>query len=80
MGLVADPWRQDVFRSDHTRVLLNCCRRSVESSTRAARTHMSAGQRRNLRIAYRTNSGNRAMTAQVITRRFMLTPRVSWVI
>jgi hypothetical protein len=57
------------------RVATAVLRSTTRSSGVGAVPRMCVGQRRNLRIAYRTNSGNRAMTAQVITRRFMLTSR-----
>lgn len=37
VGMVADLWEADVLRSDHPRVLLNCCRQSGKSCTCAVK-------------------------------------------
>jgi len=37
VGMEPDPWQVDVLRSDHPRVLLNCCRQSGKSTTAAVK-------------------------------------------
>ena len=37
VGMVAGPWQAGVLRSDHPRVLLNCCRQSGKSRTCAVK-------------------------------------------
>lgn len=36
-GMICDPWQADVLRTDHPRVLLNCCRQSGKSTTCATK-------------------------------------------
>jgi hypothetical protein len=36
-GIDPDPWQCDVLRTDHSRVLLNCCRQSGKSTTSATK-------------------------------------------
>jgi hypothetical protein len=35
IGMAPDPWQTDVLRSQHPRILLNCCRQSGKSTTAA---------------------------------------------
>lgn len=37
VGMEPDPWQVDVLRSDHPRLLLNCCRQSGKSTTAAVK-------------------------------------------
>ncbi len=37
VGMVTDPWQAEVLRSDHPRLLLNCCRQSGKSTTTATK-------------------------------------------
>ena len=37
VGMDPDPWQADVLRSDHPRLLLNCCRQSGKSTTAAVK-------------------------------------------
>lgn len=37
IGMDPDPWQNDVLRSDHPRILLNCCRQSGKSTTASLR-------------------------------------------
>src|SRR5688500_728046 len=33
LGLSPDPWQETVLQTDHTRLLLNCCRQAGKSTT-----------------------------------------------
>lgn len=51
VGFEADPWQADVLRTDHPRVLLNCCRQSGKSSTCATKAvHVAVYEPRSLTL------------------------------